>query len=85
VEAAAEPADHEVEHRRRSVAPLPRDPRGRRLIAHPRQAVRLGVLDANEAVEPFRLALGYWRIDLRPDRARGRPVGRPGEGCPGIG
>jgi len=85
VQPAAEPADHEVEHRRRSVAPCADNPRRRRLIAHPRRPVRLGVLDANEAVEPFRLALGYWRIDLRPDRARGRPVGRPGEGCPGIG
>jgi hypothetical protein len=31
------------------------------------------VLDANEPAEPSWQALGYRRINLRPDRARGRP------------
>jgi ribosomal protein S18 acetylase RimI-like enzyme len=37
-------------------------------------AIRLGVLVANTAAQPFWHALGYRRIDLRPDRAKGRPT-----------
>lgn len=37
-------------------------------------AVRLGVLVANTAAQPFWAALGYRQIDLRPDRAKGRPT-----------
>ena len=37
-------------------------------------AIRLGVLVANEAAKPFWHALGYRRIDLRLDRAKGRPT-----------
>jgi hypothetical protein len=36
--------------------------------------IRLGVLDANEPAKPFWRALGFRRIDLRPDRAKGRPA-----------
>jgi ribosomal protein S18 acetylase RimI-like enzyme len=37
-------------------------------------AVRLGVLAANTEAQPFWRALGYQQIDLRPDRAKGRPT-----------
>jgi len=37
-------------------------------------AIRLGVLVANESALPFWHALGYRRVDLRPDRAKGRPA-----------
>lgn len=37
-------------------------------------AVRLGVLVANAAADPFWAALGYQQVDLRPDRAKGRPT-----------
>ncbi|GAB1694419.1 GNAT family N-acetyltransferase [Krasilnikovia sp. M28-CT-15] len=37
-------------------------------------AIRLGVLVANAEATPFWEALGYRQIDLRPDRAKGRPT-----------
>ncbi|BFU43138.1 GNAT family N-acetyltransferase [Krasilnikovia sp. MM14-A1004] len=37
-------------------------------------AIRLGVLVVNPEAQQFWEALGYRRIDLRPDRAKGRPT-----------
>ncbi|GAA2660287.1 GNAT family N-acetyltransferase [Paractinoplanes durhamensis] len=45
-----------------------------RLRATAATAVRIGVLVANTDAQPFWAALGYRRIDLRPDRAKGRPT-----------
>ncbi|MEV6601062.1 GNAT family N-acetyltransferase [Actinoplanes sp. NPDC051346] len=37
-------------------------------------AIRLGVLVVNTEAQPFWAKLGYRQIDLRPDRAKGRPT-----------